>query len=137
MKKSLSKITSAAVMLCAGAYSFITKATGHDGFVKYRSFAQTDYWIRMDRELTVPETTSLLTTILTTIGKCMEYILIGLVLIIWLLSYLKIRKIEDKKLKAKKIKNTAIVIWIIVIITILIAVSKWMYRTGMLDKYIG
>ena len=137
MKKSLSKITSAAVMICASAYSFIAKATGHKVFVKYQSHAQTDYWIRMDRELPDPETTSLLTTILITIGKCMEYILIGLILIIWLLSYLKIRKIEDKKLKAKKIKNTAIVIWIIIIITILIAVSKWMYRTGMLDKYIG
>jgi len=49
--------------------------------------------------------------------------LIIVIFIVWIVNFIKIRKIDDKTLKKKKIKSTAIIILIISIIILLMSIS--------------
>ena len=49
--------------------------------------------------------------------KIVDFVLIFITFIFWIISFFKIRKIEDKELKDKKIKRTLWLIFVLIIIT--------------------
>lgn len=131
MKKSFSKIKWFFVMAFAAVTSFVSKAlwSGFD-FTKYP--AQPMYWVEGTIGRVPDPQPSLLFTILSFLFRWIEVILLWIVFILWFVSYFKIRKIEDKNIKANKIKNIAIVVWIIVFIIVLIVILKWLYSIGII-----
>ena len=79
---------------------------------------QAMYWVqRPTQGLPSPDLT-------TPILKMVQYLLLGTIFIVWIISFIKIRKIDDKALKQKKIKKTVIIILIILIIIGLI----WLFK---------
>jgi len=57
-------------------------------------------------------------TLIDTIIKLAKRPLIGITFIIWIINFLKIRKIKDKKQKKKKIKSSIITVAILIILII-------------------
>jgi hypothetical protein len=64
---------------------------------------------------------SSLSILTETIVKYVEWAFVLVIFLIGIINYLKIRKIDDKELRAKKIKKTIIIIVVIAIIDFLIA----------------
>ena len=137
MKKAFSKIISAAVMLYTSANSLNTKAETKDYRNDSWSMARSLYWVEVPVSRIPDPEPSLMSSISTTIVKWIEFVLVALVFVIWIISYFKIRKIDDKKLREKKIKKTIIIIAIIVIIGILVALWDRMYENNMFDNLLG
>ena len=137
MKKAFSKIISAAVMLYTGTNPFNTKASDNYPRDASWSMARSLYWVEVPVSRIPDPEPSLLSSISTTIVKWIEFVLVALVFVIWIISYFKIRKIDDKKLRAKKIKKTIIIIAIIVIIGILVTLWDRMYESNMFDNLLG
>jgi hypothetical protein len=131
MKKILNRIKWFFVMAFAAVTSFVSKAlwSGFD-FTNYP--AQPMYWVEGTIGRVPDPEPSLLFTVLSFLFKWIEVILLWIVFILWIVSYFKIRKIEDKNIKANKIKNIAIVVWIIVFIIVLIVILKWLFSIGII-----
>ena len=83
-------------------------------------YPQTDYWIsRMQTKYWVvnpivdPYDWSTPTIVFI---KIAQILLIVIIPIIWIINLIKIKKIDDKTLKKKKIKNTVIIVSILIIL---------------------
>ena len=131
MKKILNRIKWFFAIAFAFVASFLSKAlwSGFD-FTNYP--AQPMYWVEGTIGRVPDPQPSLLFTVLSFLFKWIEVILLWIVFILWIVSYFKIRKIEDKNIKANKIKNIAIVVWIIVFIIVLIVILKWLFSIGII-----
>lgn len=62
--------------------------------------------------------------------KIAQILLVAIIFIIWIVSFIKIKKIEDKNLKKKKIRNTIIIITILV----LLLIAAFIIPTRLLTK---
>ena len=117
MKKLPSKFRTSVIVYFAGVASFLSKAMWNSSEFFQPSFGQTKYWVLSPDTSYSVESSS---TILSTVVKWIEIVLIGVIFLVWIISYFKIRKIEDKELKAKKIKRTIITVVVLLVIGILI-----------------
>ncbi len=81
-------------------------------------YSQQDYWIPEPEQVLywVPSSIEPTTTNIDTIIKIAPRLLIAITFIVWIVSFLKIRKIDDEVVKKKKIKKTIIIITILIIL---------------------
>ena len=101
--------------------SFVSKAMWQ-AIDNDRGAQQWFYWVSRSRPLSVsvasePSSTS---SIIDIAVKCIEGVLVAAIFLVWIISFLRIRKIEDKDLKSKKIKRTVIAIVVLLVIWILV-----------------
>lgn len=133
MKKTYSKIKLNVIMFFAAITSLISKAMWQ---VWWWESTQWFYWVSRWTPIMVKQQSSL--SILTeTIVKYVEWAFVLVIFLIGIINYLKIRKIDDKELRAKKIKKTIIIIVVIAIIDFLIALWYQMYENNMFDNILG
>ena len=135
MKKAFSKIKLTAIMAFASIASIVSKTMWQ---VWWWEQTQWFYWVARTAPIspiTVKEPSASMLT--ETIIKCIEWALVGVIVLIGIINFFKIRKIDDKELRAKKIKKTIIIIAIIAVIDILIALWYWMYDNNMFDNLLG
>ena len=112
MKKAINKIKISLSTLWIAIISFSSKVMGLHS--DWTVDAQPDYWIYYPSELlTSPKSESPILAI-----KIVQILLIAVIFIVWIVSFLKIKKIDDKTLKKKKIRNTIIVIAIVILVLI-------------------
>ena len=121
MKKTFLKIRWFFVMACAAIASFVSKAMWQ-AIDNDRGAQQWFYWVYRSRPIPVsvalePSSTS---SIIDTVVKCFEFVLFAAIFVVWIVSFLKIRKIEDKELKSNKIKRSIIAIVVLLVIWILV-----------------
>lgn len=84
-------------------------------YLKYQSL----YWVKpLSSVETFPSPIEPAETIVDTIIKIAPRLLIAITFIVWIVSFIKIRKIDDNALKKKKIKNTIIIISLLIILII-------------------
>ncbi len=121
MKKLPSLFKTSVIIYFAGIASFLSKVMWNSlGFWhSMPGIQQPMYWVPMD-EYSYEPVSSSASSIISTVVKCIEGVLIGVIFLVWIISFLRIRKIEDKELKSKKIKNAIITIIILLVIGILI-----------------
>ena len=126
MKKTINKIKISLSTLWIAVISFSSKVMGQHRDSDWTVDAQPDYWIYYPSELlTSPKSESPILAI-----KIVQILLITVIFIVWIVSFLKTRKIYDKTLKKKKIRNTIIVIAIL----ILILIAAFIIPTRLLTK---
>lgn len=127
MRKFFSKIKSCLAAFRTALISFPFKVKGQGNWEWVDP--QPDYWIITRTEpiiwqqwlYWVPSFSSHLeqtTTIVDTIIKIAPRLLIALTFIIWIVSFIKIKKIEDKTLRKRKIKKTTIIIAILIVLIV-------------------
>lgn len=122
MKKTFYKIKLSLATLWIAIISFSSKVIsqfhqfGQDFSVPSVATAQTVYWVP-------PQELGTKINAIVNAIKRFRIPLIIVIFIVWIVNFIKIRKIEDKNLKKKKIKNTAIIILIISIIILLMSIS--------------
>lgn len=131
MKKTFNKIKSVLIAVWIALISFSSKAIGKMEEVVINpqiKYAEPEYWIEkfpawysMGQELYW--TPSPIDTTDWKLIRIACYLLVLVVFVFWIISYLKIRKFDDKALKKKKIKNTVIVISILIILIIALSFS--------------
>ena len=121
MKKTLKKSKSFLVMLWTTIISTPFKVIGQE-LEKFERYWSDDfgfapmYWIEnYHPEVYEPSEPSV---IIATIIKIAPRLLIAITFIVWIVSFIKIRKINDKTLKKKKIKKTVIIVSILIILII-------------------
>lgn len=113
MKKLLTKTKTVLATLWIALISFPFKTLS----------IQTFYWVPSAQEYRVKPIsayTEPTTSLMDTIIKIAPRLLVAVTFIIWIVSFIKIRKIDDKNLKKKKIKNTIIIISILVILIVIL-----------------
>ena len=124
MKKSFSKIKWFFVMVFATITSFFSKVMWQSVDLWYSDRwwrVESYYWVEMPESLPVKwPAPSEFSPLIDTVVKCVEVLLFAAIFVVWLVGFLKIRKIEDKDLKSKKIKRTVIAIVVLLVIGILI-----------------
>ena len=120
MKKTFSKIKSGLVAFRIALISFPLKVKGLDDWEWKNPQAQPDYWIYYpsERLYWVPSPIEPAETIVDTIIKIAPRLLIAITFIVWIVSFLKIRKIDNKAVKKKRIKKTIIIITILIILVV-------------------
>ena len=124
MKKLLSKIKLGLATLLVTLISFFSKAIGQfgDTIDEWANPSSTNsqmlYW--------VPQPESKINIAM----KIFPRLLIPVTLAFWIISFIKIRKIGDKSVKRKKIRNAVIIISILVILIVALILS-----TPLLTKY--
>lgn len=112
MGKTINKIKMSLSTLWIAIISFSSKVMGeHPYWVN--SPAQPDYWIPTEL-LTSPKSESPIIAI-----KIAQVLFVTIIFIVWTISFIKIRKIDDKNQREKKIRNTIIIIAILVLLLIL------------------
>jgi len=113
MKKIFNKITTGLATFWMAIVSFFSKVFG-----EYSNFE--NEWWRQEALYATPyrEQIEQQPTIIDTIIKITKRPLIGITLIIWIISLIKIKKTKDKTQKKKKIKRTIIIISILVVLII-------------------
>ena len=117
MKKFFTKIKTCLAAFRVALISFPLKAKGLKDWIWTNYQIQDLYWVPSPiEEMPVEQTT----TIIDTIIKIVPRLLIAITFIVWIISFIKIRKIDDKILKKKKIKNTIIVISILIILIVIL-----------------
>ena len=121
MKKLPSKFRTSVIVYFAGIASFLSKAMWNSSEFFQPSFEQTKYWVLSPDTSYSVESSS---TIFSTVVKWIEIVLIGVIFLVWIISYFKIRKIDDKELKSVKIKHTIFT----VIILLLLVVLVWLWN---------
>ena len=131
MKKSFSKIKWFFVMVFATITSFFSKVMWQSVDLWYSDRwwrVESYYWVEMPETLFVKwPTPSEFSPLIDTVVKCVEVLLFAAIFVVWLVGFLKIRKVEDKDLKSKKIKKVSIIIWILLLIALLAYLSKYFY----------
>ena len=134
MKKILNRIKWFFTVAFAFVASFLSKVIWGDfDFTNYP--AQSLYWVKGTVGRVPDPEPSLLFTVLSFLFKWIEVILLWIVFIIWIISYLKIRKIDDIEFREKKIKKSAIVVSIILFILALIIFFKIAIKEWLLDRF--
>ncbi len=122
MKKFINKIKAGLVAFRIALITFPLKVNGQYLWGWKEPQAQPDYWIYNPEPVQVlywvPSSVEPTETIVDTIIKIAPRLLIAITFMVWIVSFIKIRKIEDKEEKNKKIKRTVIVIAILVVILV-------------------
>ena len=114
MKKFLSKIKTSLTTLWIALVSFSSKVFGQGWEIwDQRYYAQTVYWVR--NTVSEPE------IITFAIIKSLQRLLVAIVLVLWIINLIKIRKIDDKQQKKEKIKKTIITSVIMLIFVLLLS----------------
>ncbi len=119
MKKFINKLKAGLVSFRIALISFPFKVKWLNEW-GWRPNPQPDYWVREPIELIKNDTSviELTPTLIDTIIKIIPRLLIAITFIVWIINFIKIRKIEDKSEKNKKIKRTVIVIAMLVVILV-------------------
>ena len=115
MKKLFTKIKISLATLRITIISFFPKVIGQNGWPEPRY--QPVYWVIKSFDLVEPEP-SKLSIIISTIIKIGPRLLIAITFIVWIVSFIRIRKTDDKDIKKKKIKKTIIIISLLAILII-------------------
>lgn len=132
MSKGLNKIKFSLAAIWASISSFPFKALGRE----IEDF-QTEYWIlpskttsQRGKEIDIeapmqwiywvpfPSEPAPITAI-----KIAQMWLAAIIFIVWIISFIKIRKIDDKSLKKKKIKRTIVILLAILFVILLMSVA--------------
>ena len=115
MNKIFNKIKVCLATLRIALISFPLKARGLENWTQEPNHWPMLYWVPSPIEEIPAEP-----TLMDTIIKITPRLLIAITFIVWIVSFIRIRKINDKTLKKKKTKKT-FVIMIILITLIIIA----------------
>ena len=118
MKSILNKVKVTLVSIWTAITSFPLKALG---LWENPDLHQTFYWV-MSPDL-ITSTSSEPVHTLINIIKLSQILLGTIVFIIWIVNLIKIRKLEDKLLKQKKIKKTGIIVLIAIVVIFLLSLS--------------
>ncbi len=120
MKKYFNKIKTGFVTFWLALISFPSKVKGLNDWGWKKPQRQPDYWIHYPSEelYWVPSSIEPSETIVDTIIKIAPRLLIVITFIVWIVSFLKIRKIDDEAVKKKKIKKTIIIIFLLAILIV-------------------
>jgi hypothetical protein len=129
MKKFFNKIKSGLTTFWIALMYFPFRVKGQERWKWVNPEAQPDYWIYYPSEKILWPSSTERTMMI--IEKIIPRLLVTVIFIVWIVSFIKIRKIDDKTLKKKKIKNTIIIITILVILTIIFTTA-----VPFLKKYI-
>ena len=129
MKKIFNKIKVSLVVFRVALISFPLKVKGLWNWEWKDPDPQPDYWIYYPSEKLLSSPVEQ-TTIIDTIIKIIPRLLVAITFIVWIVSFIKIRKIDDKTVKKKKIRNTVIIISILIILIVALILS-----TPLLTKY--
>jgi len=129
MKKIFNKIKASLVVFRVALISFPLKVKGLWNWEWKDPDPQPDYWIYYPSEKLLSSPVEE-TTIIDTIIKTVPRLLVAITFIVWIVSFIKIRKIDDKTVKKKKIRNTVIIISILIILIVALILS-----TPLLTKY--
>jgi hypothetical protein len=124
MKKLPSKFRTSVIVYFAGVASFLSNAMWNSSEFFEPSFGQTKYWVLSPDTSYSVESSS---TIFSTVVKWIEIVLIGVIFLIWIISYFKIRKIDDKELKSVKIKHTIFTVIILLLLVVLVRLWNRFY----------
>lgn len=123
MKKTTNKTKLSIATLWTAIISFLSKVFAQEREnPEQRYSAQTLYWVANPEPS--PETIILITI------KLLQRLLLAVVLVLWIINFIKIRKIDDKIQKKEKIKKTIITVVVMVIIILLLSVAA--YRLSIL-----
>ena len=93
-----------------------------------------DYWIGVQGLYWVPNPDGEFNHAVINSFKIADFILVVVTFLVWIISFLKIRKIKDKDLKHKKTKMTFWIIFVLILIIVLISLYIWMVNTDMIDE---
>ena len=121
MKRFFNKIKTGLVTFWLALISFPSKVKGLYDWGWKKPQRQSDYWILYPSEeelYWVPSSIEPSETIVDKIIKIAPRLLIVITFIVWIVSFLKIRKIDDEAVKKKKIKKTVIIIAILILLLI-------------------
>ena len=124
MKKLPSKFRTSVIVYFAGVASFLSKAMWNSSEFFQPPFGQTKYWVLSPDTSYSVESSS---TIFSTVVKWIEIVLIGVIFLVWIISYFKIRKIDDKELKSVKIKHTIFTVIILLLLVVLVRLWNRFY----------
>ena len=120
MKKTFYEIKSILTAFWMTLISFSSKAMGQELYWappflmdEMNMRPEPMYWVEYNPEMYKPE-------LLLIIAKIASLLLVVLTFVFWIISFIRIRKIDDRNLKKKKIKNTIIIISILVILIVVI-----------------
>ena len=119
MKKTLSKIKVSLATAWIAIISFSSKVFGQR-FNNSMWHMQTFYWVEMPEKYISPEPLTSTGWTTSIIIKIAQILLVAIIFIVWIISFIKIKKIDDKALKKKKIKNTIIIMILLIIAAFLI-----------------
>ena len=120
MKKAFEKIKTGLVVFRLALISFPLKVKWLRWEDWEWAYPQSEYWIYNPEPVQVlywvPSSVEPAETIVDTIIKIAPRLLIAITFIVWIVSFLKIRKIDNKAVKKKRIKKTIIIITILIIL---------------------
>ena len=121
MKNILNRVKWFFTVAFASVASFISKAMWGDFLLDHTRY-EADYWVYLNFENRLQEPSSVFF-----ITKCIEFLLLWIVFILWIVSFFKIRKIKDKELKSVKIKHTIFTIIILLLLVVLVRLWNRFY----------
>jgi len=116
MKKTLNKIKIVLTSLRVIIISLPYKVMGITVRTKEDLHFQSDYWIRPVYPESLPITEWFI--------KIAQILLIAVIFTVWIINFIKIKKINNKALKKKKIKKTITIIYILISILIILFILK-------------
>ena len=117
MKKSLNKIKLSLAMLWTVIISFLSKVLAQEwGQPALDYSVQEAYWVYNPKPS--PEALILIAI------KILQRLLVAIVLVLWIINFIKIRKIDDKIQKKEKIKKTIITMAVMLIIMLLLWIAE-------------
>lgn len=111
MKKIFNKITTGLATLWIVIVSFFSKVLGQNRGWEEQPMYGVEYKVWAIKQINQP-------TLIDTLIKIAKRPLIGITLIVWIISFIKIKKTKDKTQKKKKIKRTIIIIGILVVLIV-------------------
>lgn len=118
MGRTLNKIKLSLATLWTAIISFLSKVCAQEwGQPDLDYSVQAAYWVYNPKPS--PEIIILVTI------KILQRLLVAVVLFMWIINFIKIRKIDDKLQKKGKIKKTIITIAIMLIIILLFSVATY------------
>lgn len=109
MKKTFNKITTRLATLWIAIISFFSKVLGQNWGWGLQPMYGVEYRVWAIKQINQP-------TLIDIVIKIAKWPLIGITLIVWIISLIKIKKTKDKAQKKKKIKRTIITISILVVL---------------------
>ena len=111
MKKTFNKIKAVLTTFWLTLFSFSSKVMWQE-----RADPQPMYWVYIE---TLP---SQEWNVVIAV-KIIQRLLVAITFVVWIISFMKIRKIDDKAVKKKKIRNAVIIISILIILIIALLLS--------------
>ena len=111
MKKTFNKITTRLATLWIAIISFFSKVLGQNWGWELQPMYGVEYRVWAIKQINQP-------TLIDIVIKIAKWPLIGITLTVWIISFIKIRKIEDNVQKKKKIKKAIVAISILLILII-------------------